>query len=571
MTAKGKIVFTLLFLAVVGFGVWKWWDKLAPKHQPYAQSSGGAPAASGNNPAPSTAAPTTSAAAGTIAQDTNVVETQTETPKLPAPITYKPANNTVIVELSEYAGYSGFIAANGGLQPNTNSVFFKKHGFLVHLTMSEEESWPALNTGKMAASATTADVLAIYGKQFQVIVPAQIGYSRGADGVVVRSEIKRINDLKGKILATSQFTEADFFIRYLAQEAGLGINMLPDLKTAPDADKLNLIYCTDAFAAGDLFLRDIKAGGNMLAGCVTWDPKTTEVADGSGGKAHVLTTTKNLLVIADIFIVNKGFAQEHPDMVQGLVDGLLEGNRMVRDNPESQYAVIGKAFKWDRQKTIDELAKVHLANLPENLAFFSGAIDAAGSFGGIYQSAVYSYGSDLIKDPADSDHFADTQFLKVVDKSGEFAGQQIAIAPIRSGTTAPVETDPLLSKDIHFLFAPNSADLDMNDAGNGKNLEAIKRLLQVSPGSTVLLRGHVDNSMVEEFRRRGGEAFVRQMALKAVDFSKQRANEIKRLLVQKYNVDPKRLDTIGRGWEEPISSTDNDQNRRVEAQWFTLE
>jgi NitT/TauT family transport system substrate-binding protein len=253
------------------------------------------------------------------------------------------------------------------------------------------------------------------------------------------------------------------------------------------------------------------------------------------------------------------------------VDGLLEGNRMVRDNPESQYAVIGKAFKWDRQKTIDELAKVHLANLPENLAFFSGAIDAAGSFGGIYQSAVYSYGSDLIKDPADSDHFADTQFLKALEKSGEFAGQQIAIAPIRSGSTAPVETDPLLSKDIHFLFAPNSADLDMSDQGNGKNLEAIKRLLQVSPGSTVLLRGHVDNSMVEEFRRRGGDAFVRQMALKAVDFSKQRANEIKRLLVQKYNVDPKRLDTVGRGWEEPISATDNDQNRRVEAQWFTLE
>src|SRR5208282_4281255 len=140
----------------------------------------------------------------------------------------------------------------------------------VAIRLSEEESWPALNTGKMAASATTADVLAIYGRQFQVTVPAQIGFSRGADGVVVRSEIKRINSLKGKILATSQFTEADFFIRYLAQEAGLGINMLSDLKTAPDPDKLNLIYCKDAFAAGDLFLRDLKAGGTLLAGCVTW-------------------------------------------------------------------------------------------------------------------------------------------------------------------------------------------------------------------------------------------------------------------------------------------------------------
>ena len=562
MTAKGKIVFTILILAVLGFGVWRWKDKLLPQH-------------GGPTPSTQAAANGGTQTAGTPAasnlQATEVVETQTETPKLPAAVPYQPKDNTVEVELSEYAGYAGFIAANGGLAANENSVFFKKYGFKVAIRLSEEESWPALNTGKMAASATTADVLAIYGKQFQVIVPAQIGFSRGADGVVVRTEIKRINDLKGKILATSQFTEADFLIRYLAQEAGLQINMLPDLKTAPDADKLNLIYCKDAFAAGDLFLRDVKEGGHTLAGCVTWDPKTTEVANASGGKAHVLTTTKNLLVVADILIVNKGFAQQNPKMVAGLVGGLLEGNRMVRDNPASQYDVIAKAFKWDRQKTQNELAKVHLSNLPENLAFFSGAIDAAGSFGGIYQSAVYAYGNQLIKDPADSDKFADLQYLHGLDQSGDFKGQQIAIAPIRSGSSAPVETDPLLSKDIHFLFAPNSANLDMNEKENLANLEAIKRLLQVSPGSTVLLRGHVDSSMVEEFRKRGGDSFVRQQALRAVDFSKQRANEIKRLLVEKYSADPKRLDTIGRGWEEPVSTTDDAQNRRVEAQWFTLE
>jgi NitT/TauT family transport system substrate-binding protein len=182
----------------------------------------------------------------------------------------------------------------------------------------------------MAASATTVDVLAVYGKQFQVAVPAQIGFSRGADGIVVRNSIKRINDLKGKILATAQFTEADFFIRYLAQEAGLGVNMLADFRTAPDAQKLNLVFCEDAFAAGDLFLREMNRG--QLAGCVTWAPKTTEVVEQSGGKAHILTTNRNLLIIADIFIVNKGFAQQNPEKVAGLVNGLLEGNRLVNTN-----------------------------------------------------------------------------------------------------------------------------------------------------------------------------------------------------------------------------------------------
>ena len=232
--------------------------------------------------------------------------------------------------------------------------------------------------------------------------------------------------------------------------------------------------------------------------------------------------------------------------------------------------MIGRAFKWDRQKTQAELAKVHLSNLPENLAFFSGAIDAAGSFGGIYQSAVYSYGSELIKDPVDGDRFVDLAHLKALEQAGTYKDQRLAIAPIRSGAAGPVEGDPLLSKDIRFLFSPNSANLDVANKENLKNLEAIKRMLQVSPGSTVLLRGHVDSSRVDEFRKQGGEQYLRQMALRAVDFSKQRAGEIKRLLVELHKVDDKRIDIVGRGWEEPVGS-DHEQNRRVEAQWFTLE
>ena len=103
-----------------------------------------------------------------------------------------------------------------------------------------------------------------------------------------------------------------------------------------------------------------------------------------------------------------------------------------------------------------------------------------------------------------------------------------------------------------------------------KNLAAIRQLLQVSPGSTILLRGHVDNSNVAAFRKQGGEAFVRDQALKAMQLSKERANEIRRLLLEREKVDAQRVDTVGRGWDEPLG-TAMEANRRVEAQWFTLE
>ena len=548
MTTRGKIIFTLLFLAFVGFGVVRWWGKLKPSSGPLAKIA--APAAEG--------------------ADIKLAQTQFEVPKLDPPVAYVPKDNTIDIELSEYAGYAGLIAANGGLDPNDNSIFAKKFGFKVRIKLSEEESWSALNSGKMAASATTVDVLAVYGRQFNVVVPVQIGFSRGADGIVVRKDIRRINDLKGKVLTASQFTESDFFIRYLGQEAGLGVNMLGGISDKPDPNKINLVYADDAFVACDHFMKELDGGDQRILGCVTWAPRTTEAVEESKGKASLLITNKNLLVIADVLIVNKGFAQAQPKMVEGLVTGILEGNRLVRENQASQLDVIGKAFKWERAKTQGELAKVLLSNGPENLAFFSGAIDAAGSFGGIYQSAVFAYGNELIKDPVDSERFVDTTALKALDAAGAFAGQQISIAPIKSAGVGGVEDNPLLSKNIRFLFKPNSTELDITNQDNLKSLGELKQLLQVSPGSRLALRGHVDNSKVEDFRKMGGEPFLRQRALEAIELSKRRAGEIKRLLIEREKVEAARLETLGRGWEEPLG-TDQEQNRRVEAQWFTLE
>ena len=545
-TALGRLISIVLVLGLVGLGVYM------------IQRGRGARPASGSSGS--------SGSSGTP----EVAEAKVDVPKLSPPAAFQYKDNLVPIEISEYAGYAGLIAANGGLDPNENSYFFKNHGFKVKLTVKEDENWSELNEGKMAGSVTTVDVLAAYGKQLHVVVPAQIGFSRGADGIVVRNDIKRINQLKGKTIATAQFTEVDFFIRYLAQEAGVAINALGSLDATPNPERLNIVYTEDGFGAGDLFLNDIKSGKNRLAGCVTWEPKVTEVVDGSGGQAHVLTTNRNLLIIADVLMLHRGFAQDQPKVVDGLVQGLLEGNRMVRDHPDQYLDVVGRAFKWDRNQTKAELAKVHLANLPENLAFFSGTIDAAGSFESIYQSAVLAYGSDLIKDPPDASRFANLGALQAADKSGVFKEQKVAIAPMRAAGGASLETDPLLSKDIRFLFEPNSSTLDQSNQDNLKNLDAIKRLLQVSPGSTLLLRGHVDNSKIEDFRRQGGENLVRTAALRAMALSKDRAGEIRKLLIEKYTIDPKRIEIVGRGWEEP-AGPNPDLNRRVEVQWFTIE
>ncbi|MFT4257364.1 MAG: OmpA family protein [Pseudoxanthomonas sp.] len=550
--AVGKLISAVLVLALIAFGGW-----LVMRDMGKERDGGAAPA--GNS------------ASRSDGEAPTPIEPLTGLPTLDAAAAYQPKDNIIDVDISEYAGYAGLIAANGGLAPNPDSFFAKHYGFQVRLSLSEEEGWSKLNNGRVAASVTTADTLAVLGRQFDVTVPAQIGFSRGADQVVVDAGIANVNQLQGKVLAASQFNESEFFIRYLASEAGVPVKVLRDLDSRPGAGELGLVFYEDAFVACDAYAHELSGKSPRLNGCVGWSPRTDEVVAESQGRAKTLASNKNLLIIADLLLLNRGFANAHPDWARGLVHGLLEGNRLVRDEPATQVPVIAKAFKWSEADTRDELAKVHLSNLPENLAFFEGTIDSAGSFQGIFQSSVLVYGN-LVRNPADPARFADTTALKALQKQGLYADQTIAIAPIRSGNAqVSLEGDALLSKDIRFYFLPNSAVLDKAAPANAGYLDTIKNFLQVSPGSVVLLRGHVDDTRKAEFQRQGGPELVRSMALKAMELSRQRAEAVRAALLERHpKLDSKRIELVGRGWEEP-AGTDSDLNRRVEVQWFTLE
>jgi len=551
--AVGNIITAILIIGLIALGGWLVLKNRAEKESgPGSAASDGRPAAV----APSGDAPTP-------------IEPVTGTPVLEAAAPYVPKDKTIQIDISEYAGYGGLIVANGGLEPNPDSFFAKEYGFQVKLSVSESETWSPLNNGRLAATATTADALAVLGRQFDAVVPVQIGYSRGADMVVVDAGITSVNDLAGKVLAASQFNESEFFIRYLAQEAGVPVRVLRDLDARPAAGELGLVFYEDAFAACDAYAHELAARRSGLAGCVGWTPRTDEVVEQSNGRAKVLVSNRNLLVIADVLTVNKAFAKENPQIVQGLVHGILEGNRFLRDSPDQYIGIVAKAFQWSEEDARNELSYVHLSNLPENRAFFSGTLDVAGSFGGIFQSSVLAYGS-IIRNPTDPQRFVDTSALEALQKKGLYADQRIAIAPIRTAKQGSLENDPLLKKDIRFFFEPNSAALDRDAKENVEYLDTVKRFLQVSPGSTIVLRGHVDNARIEEFRR-AGEEVMRNMALQAMELSRQRSQAVKDALLARHkDLETARIEVVGRGWEEPVSQQ-SDQNRRVEVQWFTLE
>lgn len=451
----------------------------------------------------------------------------------------------------------------------------KKYHFKVHFTLSEEESWAALNSGKLAASATTVDVLAAYGKQFNVVVPALISFSRGADGVVLLSTIKDIRDLTGKTVVVSKFTESDFFMRYLAGKNGLAIHTRSGLDDAAASDMLNLIYTPRVDDTTKVFEQSLNKSNPQFGGCVGWEPMTTNLVQNSKGKAYIKTTNRNQLIIADILVVNRGFAEKHPDMVQGLVEGLLQGNKNINEikkgkEGNAELDLLAKAFTtdpsdaYDRDSIREELDKVDFANYPLNEAFFKDKMPLGGSFNGIYEEAVKCYG-DLVDSNIDPSIFIDTKPLNALGTLHEFQSERISIDP----SPGPISNNRsrVVWKNVRFLFDRNQYDnIDRNEGENGANLDFISNFVRLSPGSLLKLTGHLDDSNA----KLQGKAWAAKYAPLAMSESLKRAETIKQMLVRSSGLEPSQIETDGKGWSESLGS-DPEKNRRVEVQIFTLE
>lgn len=563
-TALFYIVVTLVVIGLLAFAGYRFYTHFQADRPDHVANGGARSTTSTGSP--------TQAAANVDPKILAKIVPAREIPALEPAGEYKPQGDVIDVELSDWPGYAPMILANGGLEPNSDSYYARKHGFKLRIKLSEgeSESWSALNSGKMAASSTTVDVLALYGSQLKVEVPVQFDFSRGGDGVLTLKEISSINQLKGKTVTVAQQTEADFLLRFLAQEAGLELKPLKGWEDSRDPERINLLFTETAEDAAELFRAFVAAGSKDLAGCVTWNPFIYEVPREHPDKVRLLTTNRNLLIIADVLIVNQAFAKANPAIVQGMVDGIMWATQELRKNPEPHLALIAKAFDQSVEEFRESLKDVHLSNLAENLAFFSNQPGKIGTFSEIYYSAVYCYGREIIRNPVPPERLVNRKYLEELDRSGTYAGQVIELGPSEERDKKTVlEGNPLLTKQIRFLFEPNSTKLDLNDPGNQRALRDLLQLLKLAPGSYLVLRGHLDNSQVPEFKRQG-EAFYRKQAVRAVEMSKARAEAVKAVLVEN-GVDPMRIDTDGRGWDEPIPGAPPEENRRVEVQLYTLE
>src|SRR6267142_1841513 len=131
MTTRGKIILTILLLGIVGFGMYRWWDKIAPKSRNETRSvnldeTRKSLQAIRNTP---TDIPLLIGTNAATLVDRSAIPAVTGV----SDYSKNMKDGKLVVEfpINIWPGWAPIIVANAGLEPNDQSVFAKKYGFYV--------------------------------------------------------------------------------------------------------------------------------------------------------------------------------------------------------------------------------------------------------------------------------------------------------------------------------------------------------------------------------------------------------------------------------------------------------
>lgn len=586
MTTRGKIIFTLLILGALVYGGIRWSNVLAPSSASHGTPSMDPPAfkKSQEPPAPAATAATPAAPAGDInskllaGDKAASLVTESSIPPVSGTSDYDKTmkNGKLVVQfpINVWPGWAPIIAANHGMDANDESLFYKKYGFYVKLSIVDDpvKARDLFASGHSHVLWGTLDMMALFAPELckdsrtAPVVCQQIDWSGGGDGIVVRGDIKNINDFravngKRKKVVLAQNSPSHYLIMSLLLEAGIDPAMV-DFKWAGDAPSAAKIFVNDK--SFDAF--------------VGWSPDIYNVTDLVPGTRLVVSTASANHLIADVWAIRNDFYRDHPDIVANLVRGIFEGMDLVRKDPSAAAKLLAAAFSLPPGDCENMIGKdggvttgdAHLTNYRENANFFLDPFNPS-SFEIVWNRASTIYKSlGAIDNPVPVAKVkASTVLAKMSEEYKEVADlSQPTFKPGAIFKTAEATSAEILTKAVIITFKANSSTLDATyDTNIPGLLEEVAKMAGSFGNAYIVIEGNTDAS------RKGvvPADLVRQL-------SYERAAAVKNSLLQKYKFNPDKFKVIGNGWDNPLpgltdsSNADhNTKNRRVEIKVFKLE
>jgi NitT/TauT family transport system substrate-binding protein len=572
----GVVLIVGFALAVVGFGLWttvQQKKQQAGNNPPLpATSSGQPPVATTGAPPPATEPTAVPLASGGKFEEVGkqAIPQVTQSGKY----AWNDADPTVVFPINVWAGWGPIIAANGGFAPDSpDSVFKKKYGFKVELRLIDDPGAAANEyaAGKAHTLWGTLDMIALFAPQLQKAgltpkVFQQVDWSAGGDGIVVRAGINTVADLKGKTIALCQNSPSHFYLLQLLKEVGLS------------ARDVNMRFTSTAFGASALFAQD-----RSVHACVSWAPDIYVLVDpknNPGRQNRLLSTTADAnRLIADVWAARPDFAQEHPQVIEGLVKGIFEGVRILRDDPDRVATLMAAGYTIPVDDCKGMLRDAYSTGMGDNELFFLTGAERSVNFAATWKKAceVYAAYGAIDGAPVPAEQVMDASVIRRLKEAGEFSDQAAKEEKFEPLTVDKAQLEhslpEVLRVPMHVQFRPNEHVLDETyDPTIPKTLQRIKELAEQFGAARIVIEGNTDTSRKAELKRMGPRVFA-EMSQAVQELSEKRAQAMREAVMKLMppGTDPNKIIAFGNGWENPIDPVDHVKNRRADIRVLPVE
>jgi NitT/TauT family transport system substrate-binding protein len=220
-------------------------------------------------------------------------------------------------------------------------------------------------------------------------------FSRGADGIVARSDIKTLNDMEGKRVSYVSGGTGKFILNKFLRLTGLRyVDIVP-------AERKEMFGVVD----------DLKAGRADLI--VSWSPDMNmvvkEMNAAKPNSVRVLITTKEVPnLIPTVLVVNRNTIKDNPDMVEAFLKTWFVSAKYIIEKPDKAGEKLSQLMserpddygEVTKEDVNESLLSIKLMSLNDNFTFF-GVDGKADSFTPIIKDTVQTwrkYGDMTSKD-----------------------------------------------------------------------------------------------------------------------------------------------------------------------------
>lgn len=286
------------------------------------------------------------------------------------------------------SGWTGFapltLAKEAGI--------FKKNGLDVSIKkIPQKDRHLAIASGDIQCAATTVETWVAWNAAGVATTQIfQLDKSYGADGMVVKPNITKISDLKGKTVAASAPGTAPYFtLAWMLKKNGLSPKDVKIVNLEPQA-------AANAMIAGNT---DIDAA-------MTYEPYLGAVrAKPEAGK--IIATTLDYPMIMDTFGCTPKFLADNPKAAKALADSYFEAVEMIQKEPAKSFGIMGADVKQSAEQFEASQKYLRWQDRAANQKFFAGEHAAFTK-----EAAELLLEAGVIKAIPDLSKLADTRFIK---------------------------------------------------------------------------------------------------------------------------------------------------------------